>query len=150
MKYQNKLEKRNFKQNPASWAGCGPCPNGAAGLALRPPAKPTHSETASGPTQPSRLSAPTRRACPHRADAHGAHETAELPRGRRRPRCTGKTTPSTSTFTCTRRAPTQRRGAHETTRHRKRLRLTGGEVVLRVTMPPLLPVRRGNDRRGVA
>jgi hypothetical protein len=71
-------------------------------------------------------------------------------RGRRRPRCTDKTTPSTSTSTRTRRAPTRWRGAHETTGRRKWLRLTSGEVVLRVTMPPLLPVRRGNDRRGVA
>jgi hypothetical protein len=99
---------------------------------------------------PSRLSAPTRRARPHRAGAHGARKTAGLPRGRRRPRCTDKTMPSTSISTRTRRAPTRRRGARETTRHRKRLRLTGGEVVLRFTMPPLLPVRRGNDRRGVA
>jgi hypothetical protein len=82
---------------------------------LRRPAKPAHSKTESGLTQPSRLSAPTRRARPHRAGAHGARGMAGLPRGRRWPRCTGKSTLSTSTPTRTRRAPTRRRGARETT-----------------------------------
>jgi hypothetical protein len=79
-----------------------------AGPALRRPARLAHSKTESGLTQPSRLSAPTRRARPHRAGALGARGTAGLPRGRRRPRCTGKSTLSMSTSTCTRRAPTRR------------------------------------------
>jgi hypothetical protein len=41
-------------------------------------------------------------------------------------------------------------GGREVTGRRKRLWLTGGEVVLRDTMPPLLLVRRGNNQRGVA
>jgi hypothetical protein len=63
---------------------------------MRQPTKPAHSETESGPTQPSRLSAPTRRARPHRAGAHGARGTAGLLRGRWRPRCTEKSTLSTA------------------------------------------------------
>jgi hypothetical protein len=82
---------------------------------LRRPAKLAHSKTESGPTQRSRLSASTRRARPHPAGAHGARGTAGLPRGRRRPRCTEKSTLSTSTPTCTHRAPTRWRGARKTT-----------------------------------
>jgi hypothetical protein len=90
--------------------------------ALLRPAKPAHSRTESGLTRPSRLTEPTRRAHPHRADAHGARGTAGLPRSRRQPRCTSKTTPSTSTSSRTRWAPTRRRGAHEATGCRERLR----------------------------
>jgi hypothetical protein len=51
--------------------------------ALLRPAKPAHSRTESGPTRPSRLTEPMRRARPHRADAHGARGTAGLPWGHR-------------------------------------------------------------------
>jgi hypothetical protein len=47
---------------------------------------------------------------------------AGLPRGRRRPRCTDKSTPSTSTSMRTRQAPIRRHGAREVTGCRKRLR----------------------------
>jgi hypothetical protein len=113
-------------------------------------AKPAHSKMEPDPTQPSRLTEPTRRARLHRAGAHGARRTAGLPRGRRRSRCTGKSTPSTSTSTRTRRAPTRRRGAHEATGHRERLRAHRRRGGFTGTTLPSLPVRRGNDRRGGA
>jgi hypothetical protein len=81
------------------------------------------------------MAQPTHRACPHRAGAHGARGTVGLPRGHRRPRCIGKSTTSTTTSTRTRRAPT-RRGVGSV------YGLTSGEVGLRDTMLPSLPVRR--------
>jgi hypothetical protein len=63
----------------------------------------------------------THNARPRRTDVHGARGTVSLPRGRRWPRCTGETTPSTSTSSCTRRAPTRWWGAREVTGNRERL-----------------------------
>jgi hypothetical protein len=85
------------------------------------PSKPAHPGTESGRSRPSWLTRSTRKACPHRADAHGACGTVSLLWGRQRPRCTGETTPSTSTSSHTRRAPTRQRGAREVTGRREQL-----------------------------
>jgi hypothetical protein len=103
--------------------------------ALLRPAKPAHSRTESGPTRPSRLTEPTRMGCAGR-------------RGRRQLRCTDKTTPSTSTSSCTCRAPTRRRGAREATGVGSGYGLTGDVGGFGIRRLPSLPVRRGNDQRG--
>jgi hypothetical protein len=136
--------KNKIQKNPASWAGCGPRPNDATEPALRRPAKPAHSKMESGPTQPSRLSAPTRRARPHRAGAHGARGTAGSPTAEVHWKVYAKhehpRAHSPGTYTTA--------GSSRDDGRRKRLRLTDGEVVLRDTMLPSLLVRRGKDRRG--
>jgi hypothetical protein len=120
MEYQNNL-KNEFKQIRPLGPDAAHDRTAPLDQALWRPAKPAHPGTESGLTRPSRLTGSTRRARPHCADAHGARGMAGLPRGRRWPRCTGKTTSSTSTSSHTRRAPTRRREAREATGHRERL-----------------------------
>jgi hypothetical protein len=72
------------------------------------------------PSKPAHADAGTR-ARSHRVNTHGARGMASLLRGHRRPRCTGETTPSTSTSSRTRQAPKRRWGAHGVMGHRERL-----------------------------
>jgi hypothetical protein len=135
MEYQNNL-KNEFKQIRPLGPDAAHDRTAPLDQALWRPAKPAHPGTESGLTRPSRLTGSKRRARPHRADAHGARGMAGLPRGRRWPRCTGKTTSSTSTSSRTRRAPTRRREAREATGHRERLwahRRRGGGGVRHTT-----------------
>jgi hypothetical protein len=124
--------------NPASWAGCCPRPNCAVGPALRQPAKPAHSEMEFGPTWPSRRTERVRTAparmeragrCGYRGVTGSRGTPASLRRARPPPRALAGHLHDGGELA-------RRRGVGSV------YGLTSGEVGLRDTMLPSLPVRR--------